>query len=84
MKITTYAKITEDGILRLEFPCGLSPGLAEVAIVVQPSDTESVVENGPPYRSLHSIWAGKLPDIDVDADIQEMDQKWQTSLEVSA
>lgn len=81
--ITTYAKITEDGILQLEVPCGLSPGLAEVALVVQPTDTEFVVEKGPPYRSLHCIWAGKLPDIDVDAVLQEMDQKWQKSLEVS-
>jgi len=81
--ITTYAKITEDGILRLEVACALSPGLAEVALVVQPTDIESVVENGPPYRSLHGIWAGKLPDIDIDAALQEMDQKWQKNLEVS-
>ncbi|MCZ6675806.1 MAG: hypothetical protein O7E52_01015 [Candidatus Poribacteria bacterium] len=81
--ISTFARITEDRVLRLEVPCGLSPGLAEVTLVVQPTDTESVVENGPPYRSLYGIWADKFPDIDVDADLQEMNQMWKKILEVS-
>lgn len=49
--ITTFAKIAEDGVLRLEVPCGLSPGLAKVALIVQPPDTELVTEHGTSYRS---------------------------------
>ncbi len=78
--ITTHAKITENGMLRLEVQCGLPPGLAEVALVVQPIDNESGVEGGTPYRSLGGIWSGKLPDIDIDADLSEMNEEWKKSL----
>ena len=81
--ITTYANITEDGILRLEIPCDLAPGLAEVALVVQPTHNESEAGNRPPYRSLRGIWSGKLPDVDVDVELKEMNQQWKKSLEVS-
>lgn len=78
--ITTYAQITKSGLLRLEVPCDLPPGQVEVALVVQPIDTEPTVEISPPYRSLHGIWAGKLPDIDLDTELQEMNQIWKKSL----
>ena len=81
--IITYAQINKAGLLRLEVPCDLPPGQVEVALVVQPIHTEPTVEISPPYRSLHGIWAGKLPDIDVDAELQEMNQIWRKSLEVS-
>ncbi len=64
--ITTYAQITKTGLLRLEVPCDLPTGQVEVALLVQPINTEPTVEISLPYRSLHGIWAGKLPDIDVD------------------
>ena len=81
--LTTHAQITKDGLLRLEVPCDLSQGEVEIVLVVQPIETKPMVESSPPYRSLHGIWAGKLPDIDVDADLGEMNQMWKTSLEVS-
>ena len=81
--ITTHAKITEDGILRLEVPCDLPPGLVEVTLVVQLTRNNSEANNVPPYQSLCGIWYGKLPDVDVDVDLKEMNQKWEKSLEVS-
>ena len=35
--ITTQSEIADDGTLRLEVPTGLTPGPAEVVIVVQPA-----------------------------------------------
>ena len=81
--ITTHAQVTKDGLLRLEIPCNLPPGQVEVALVVQPIDTETTMGSNLPYRSLHGIWAGKLPDVDVDADLKGLNQKWEKSLEVS-
>jgi len=54
-----------------------------VTLVVQPTRNNSEAENGPPYQSLCGIWYGKLPDVDVDVDLKEMNQKWEKSLEVS-
>ncbi|GEM_PF-3812723 len=81
--ITTFARITKDGQLRLDVSCGLSPGFAEVALVVQPTDTQLTTEYSPPYRSIRGIWAGKLPDIDVTIDIQDLNRKWKDGLEIS-
>ncbi len=79
--ITMRARITKDGVLRLEVPCDLPPGPAEVVLVVQPGDTTSVTKSDLPYRSLHGLWAGKLPDVDTEADLQDMHRQWESSLE---
>lgn len=69
-----------DGKLHLDLLCGLRPGPAEVVVVIQPvrSDAE------PPYDTLEGVFAGLLPeDVDLDADLNEMNRTWQESLENS-
>jgi len=77
--LTVQTEIAEDGVLRLEVPCDLPPGPAEVSLVVLPE--KLAAEGGPPCPSLRGIWAGKMPDIDVDAELQEMDREWRNRLE---
>ena len=76
--LTLQTEIAEDGVLRLEVPWDLPPGPAEVSLVVLP---ETLDAGGPPYPSLRGIWAGKMPDIDVDAELREMDREWRDQLE---
>ena len=79
--LATLAQIAQDGQLRLEVPCDLPPGPVEIVLVIQPMDTQPTVKSGPPYRSIYGLWAGMLPDIDVYSDLQEMNEKWENSLE---
>ena len=51
------AQIAE-GKIRLEFPCALPAGPAEVVVVVQPLQEEP----SPPFDTLHGIWAGLMPE----------------------
>ena len=77
--LTVQAKIVADGWLHLHIPCDLPPGDAEVIVVVQPSTAAC---SDPPYASDHGVWAGKLPDIDLDADLTTMSRQWEKSLEL--
>ena len=79
--LTLHTKITADGCIDLHIPCDLPPGDAEVVVVVQPAVTAHA---GPPYPSDHGVWAGKMPDIDIDidADLNEMNRQWESSMEL--
>ena len=35
---------------------------------------------GPPYCSDHGVWQGKLPDVDIDADLREMNRLWEKGM----
>jgi len=61
--ITTFAQIAEDGVLRLEVPCGLSSGLAEVAIVVHLLTETEVITESPTEKRLPDI---SLPHVQAD------------------
>jgi hypothetical protein len=76
--LTVQTKIAVDGWLHLHIPCDLPPGDTEVIVVVQ---TSTSARSDPPYASDHGVWAGKLPDIDLDADLAEMSRQWEKSLE---
>lgn len=78
--LTLDTQIGEDGVLRLELPCGLPSGRAEVAVVVQSAEREQ--RSAAPGRSLRGIWAGKLPDIDVEADLEGMRRHWERCLDI--
>jgi hypothetical protein len=78
--LSLRTRIAADGCIHLHLPCDLPPGEAEVVVVVQPT-APSVP--GPPYPSDRGVWAGKLPDIDIEADLKEMNQLWEKSMELS-
>jgi hypothetical protein len=80
--ITIHTQIAEDGVLKLEVPCDLPLKMVEVSLVVRPLETPPTAEKGPLYRSLRGIWADKLPDIDIEADLKEMNKEWEKSLGV--
>jgi hypothetical protein len=77
--LTMQAKVGVDGSLHLHVPCGLPPGDAEVIVVVQPLANARL---SPPFPSDEGVWAGKLPDIDIEADIKEMNASWEKSMEL--
>lgn len=74
--------ISADGSLDLHVPSDLPPGEADVVIVVQPTTLAESASEAPPYRSDYGVWRGKLPDIDVDADLREMNRQWEKRIEL--
>lgn len=67
--ITTKTEIASDGTLRLELPTGLSPGPADVVIVVSPTAPVSAA----PVRSLSGKYArAASPDFDAVAEVREI------------
>jgi hypothetical protein len=68
--ISAQAEISADGKLRLEVPCDLPAGLADVVVVVQPA-TPPPTTSGQ-QKSLYGMWKDKLPDADVEAEIREL------------
>lgn len=76
--LTLQAKIGADGCLHLHVPCDLPPGDAEVVVVVQPLAKARL---SPPFPSDEGVWAGKAPDIDIDADLKEMNLLWEKSMD---
>ena len=78
--LTMQTKIGADGCLHLHVACDLPPGDAEVVVVVQPTAS---ARSGPPYPSDHGVWAGKLPDLDIDSDLKEMNRQWEQSMELA-
>ena len=82
--LSLKARITISGQLEVELPYGLPAGDARVTLEVPVrSETSRVsLSDGPPYPSLGGIWAGKLPDTDIDADLAEMNRQWQKSLDL--
>jgi hypothetical protein len=77
--LTLRTTIASDGTIDLHIPSDLPPGEAEVVIVVQPAISGVPLHRGPPYLSDHGVWRGKLPDVDIDADLQEMNALWEKS-----
>ena len=75
--MTVQTKIAADGVLHLHVPCDLPPGDAEVVVVVQASASP---RSSPPYASDHGVWAGKMPDSDLDADLMEMSCEWEKGM----
>lgn len=58
--LTVQAVVTEDGMLRLETPCTLSPGPVDVEITIRPQRTEEATPfNWSSLRGLgKEIWEG--------------------------
>jgi len=74
--------IAPDGTIDIHIPSDLPPGEAEVVIVVQPTVSAALNYPGPPYPSDHGVWQGRLPDADIDTDLQEMYRLWEKSLDL--
>ena len=74
--------ISSDGTIDLHVPSDLPPGEADVVIVVHPTTPVSSTGDGPPYRSDYGVWRDKLPDIDVDADLREMNRLWERGMDL--
>jgi hypothetical protein len=64
----------------LHVPSDLPPGDAEVVVVVQPVATSPQLS--PPYPSDLGVWQGKLPDVDIEADLKTMTRLWESSMEL--
>jgi hypothetical protein len=77
--LTLRTTIAHDGTIDLRIPSDLPPGEAEVVVVVQPL---SNARPSPPFLSDEGVWAGKVPDIDIEADLKEMNQLWEKSMEL--
>ena len=76
--LITRTTIAPDGTIDLHVPSDLPPGEAEVVIVVQPVPS---AYSGPPYPSDRGVWKGLFLDVDIDADLQEMNRLWEKSME---
>jgi hypothetical protein len=70
-------QIEPDGTLRLEVPSGLPPGPADVVVVVQPNEAANAIVGQRGVSELHGIWADKLPDVDLDAELREIRSAWE-------
>jgi hypothetical protein len=79
--LSVRTTIAPDGTIDLHVPSDLPPGEAEVVIVVQPLAITAHVHSGPPFPSDHGVWKGRLPDTDIDADLQEMNRLWEEGME---
>lgn len=73
--------ISADGTIDLRVPSGLPPGEADVVIVVQPAIPALSNGEGPPYQSDHGVWQGLLPDIDLDAELRDMNRLWEKGMD---
>jgi hypothetical protein len=74
--LSAHAEIGGDGMLRLEVPCDLPPGLVDVVLVVQPA------EERPPLPARSGLFLGKVPvPVDVDAILEEVNRAWKTDFE---
>jgi len=79
MKTVSFKTIIgRDGKLRINVPCDLPPGPAEGVVVVHPV----AKAEGPPYDTLAGLLKGVFPDdIDIDAELEQMNQEWKNSLQ---
>jgi len=83
--VSLKAHITTSGQLEVELPYDLPSGDARVTLEVplRSEKAKARLSDGPPYPSLRGIWAGKLPDADIEADLAEMNRQWRKSLDLS-
>ncbi len=71
--LTTKTEIANDGMLRVELPCDLAPGIVEVVIVVEPHHAVSstVSRNWDELYGLgREVWQG----VDAKAFIEQLRQ----------
>ncbi len=80
--IAVRTTIAPDGTIDLRVPRDLPPGEAEVVIDVQPVVSAAPGHTGPPYPSDHGVWQELMPDVDADADLQEIKRLWEQSMEL--
>lgn len=79
--LTLHANISAEGVIDLHVPSNLPAGPAEVVVVIQPLG-QAPAEPGPfSIADLHGIWKDQLPDIDVEAELKEMNAEWEKNLE---
>lgn len=80
MTITLRTEISPEGRLTIDVPCALPAGPVEVVVVAQPVPQEAK----PPFDTLRGIWSGLMPDdLDVDAELAEMNREWIEGIERS-
>lgn len=79
--LTLRTRIATDGTIDLHVPSDLPPGDAEVVVVVQPV-AAAAPQLGPPFASDRGVWQGKLPDVDIEADLKAMNRLWESSMEL--
>ncbi len=76
--IQIKASIGEDQTLHLDLPCDLPPGPVTVTVLVEPGPSPGAA----PYDTLGGLLRGKFPpNVDVEAEVREMAQEWEKSLE---
>ena len=80
--ISLRTAIAPDGTTDLHVRSDLPPGEAKMVLVVQPAAATAPAQPGPPYPSDHGVWQGKLPGVDIDADLQDMNRLWENSMEL--
>ncbi len=71
--------IGPDGTIDLHIPSDLPPGEADIVLVVNPVAGPLP---GPPFPSDEGVWAGMVADTDIEADLMEMNQLWERSMEL--
>jgi hypothetical protein len=71
--------IGPDGTIDLHIPSDLPPGEADIVLVVKPV---AGAFPGPPFPSDEGVWAGMVPDTDIEADLKEMNQRWERSMDL--
>jgi predicted DNA-binding antitoxin AbrB/MazE fold protein len=80
MTITVEA-VYENGTLKLKESLPFKEH-EQVQVTVRPLQQAAGYAEAPPYASDRGVWAGKMPDIDLDADSTEMRRQWEKSLEL--
>jgi hypothetical protein len=78
--LSVRTTIGPDGSIDLHIHSDLPPGDAEIVLVVQPLGSTRTA--APPFPSDDGVWAGKLPDHDIEAELTEMNVLWEKSMEL--
>jgi hypothetical protein len=68
-----------DGTIDLHVHSDLPAGDAEIVPGVQPVASAFT---GPTFPSDEGVWAGKVPERDIKADLTEMNVLWETGMEL--
>ena len=71
--------IGPDGTIDLHIRSDLPPGEADFVVVVRPVASGTP---GPPFPSDAGVWAGMVLDTDIETDLKEMNQIWESSMEL--
>ena len=71
IRLTTT--IGADGTLRIEAPCGLPPGPADVVVLVRSTSSEPVMSWADAYGLGQEIWDG----VDAQTYVNELRDEWE-------